>query len=329
MKSKAQNFQFISWSELGYQQFLSKRDGEIRLGERFVNAEQARFVVLGIEESIGPKANLGNSGAENGFKAFCSRFLNMQSTTTLLGDSVGFLGSVQTSGEAISELYAVVNELDDFVCEVLSRFVSSEQVLIVVGGGHNNALPIIQSRFNTLNARLNVINLDAHADYRSLEGRHSGNPFSYAVDQGLIEKYFVLGLHQRYNNEDSLQRLQKDNQHFTFFEDYIDCKSCFEQDVRDVGAALLTTHLPFGVELDMDSIENMPSSAVSPSGFSMTEARYYIRQMARINQCYYLHLPEAAPKNEKEAGLVGKALSYLVTDFISCHPFSNLERLSE
>lgn len=328
MQSRLQNFQFFSWTETGYQQFLSKRDGEIRLGEKLIDVEHAKFVVLGIEESIGPKANLGNAGAENGFKAFCTKFLNMQSTNTLVGDTVAFLGIVKSVDDT-TNLNDKVEELDDFVCEVLDRFISPEQILIVIGGGHNNAFPIIKSRWKALNSRLNIVNLDAHADYRALEGRHSGNPFSYAADQGFMEKYFVLGLHQRYNNEATISGLLRDKQYFSFFENYIDGVHSFQEDVNLVATELSTSNLPFGIELDMDTIENMPSSAVSPSGFSMNDARFYIRKMTKIERCSYLHLPEAAPKNEQEANLVGKALSYLVTDFISCHPFSDFERLSK
>ena len=327
MKSKHQNFHFISWPELGYQQFLSKRNGEQRLGEKNVDVKQAQFVILGIEESVGPSNNLGEAGAENGFKAFCAKFLNMQSTNTLVGDTVCLLGAVKSSDNLVIRP-DMVEELDDFVTKVIDRFISPEQVLIVVGGGHNNAFSIINSKRKSLNCRLNVVNLDAHADYRALETRHSGNPFSYANDKGLMGKYFVLGLHHRYNNVATLNGLLRDQHYFTFFEDYIDRSRSLYEDIDFVATELTASDLPFGIELDMDAIENMPSSAVSSSGWSMMQARYYVRKLSRIQGCVYLHLPEAAPRNEVEMLLVGKALSYLVSDFISCHPFSNFKRLS-
>lgn len=327
MKSKHQNFHFISWPELGYQQFLSKRNGEERLWEKIVDVKQAQFVILGIEESVGPRNNLGEAGAENGFKAFCAKFLNMQSTNTLVGDAVSFLGAVKSSDNNVIRP-DMVEELDDFVTDVIDRFISPQQVLIVVGGGHNNAFSIISSKRKSLNCRLNVVNLDAHADYRALEARHSGNPFSYANDKGFMGKYFVLGLHHRYNNVATLNGLLREQHYFTFFEDYIDLSRSLYEDIDFVATELTASDLPFGIELDMDAIENMPSSALSPSGWSMMQARYYVRNLSRVQGCVYLHLPEAAPRNEVEMVLVGKALSYLVSDFISCHPFSNFKRLS-
>jgi formiminoglutamase len=44
---------------------------------------------------------------------------------------------------------------------------------------------------------VNAINFDAHSD-RILEGRHSGNGFSYAYEEGFLKKYFIFGLHEIY-----------------------------------------------------------------------------------------------------------------------------------
>jgi formiminoglutamase len=50
----------------------------------------------------------------------------------------------------------------------------------------------------------------------------------------------------------------------------------------------------------------------------------YIRKMARNKKVGYLHLPEAAPKNEQDDKIVGKTLAYLVSDFIKVHQSINL-----
>jgi formiminoglutamase len=39
---------------------------------------------------------------------------------------------------------------------------------------------------------VNAINFDAHSDFRILEGRHSGNGFSYAYEEAFLKKYFIL-----------------------------------------------------------------------------------------------------------------------------------------
>ncbi|MGF1948884.1 arginase family protein, partial [Enterococcus gallinarum] len=70
---------------------------------------------------------------------------------------------------------------------------------------HNNAYPCIKGAAKGWHkagvleiAQINAVNLDAHADYRAMEGRHSGNAFRYAEEDGYLEKYCVIGLHENY-----------------------------------------------------------------------------------------------------------------------------------
>jgi formiminoglutamase len=319
MNSKSQLFQFIPFDSEDIKERYHQRKGELKLGDQNSSLKGAKYVILGIEESVGPRANKGKDGAQYGFEAFLSKFLNMQSNDSLSGKDTCVVGKIILTNSDVSfeKLSNAVEELDEFVYEVLSENVSDDQIPIVIGGGHNNAYPLMKYTFLKRQKKFDIINLDAHADYRALEGRHSGNPFSYAYNDGFIEKYTVFGLHQRYNSQQIIDDLTKDDQMFTFFEDYIDEKRGIKVDIKNYvkQKALSFT----GIELDLDSIENMPSSAFSPSGISTETARYYIRNMSKLKKVAYLHLPEGAPMNDYEKSVVGKTLAYLVTDFISCH----------
>jgi formiminoglutamase len=44
---------------------------------------------------------------------------------------------------------------------------------------------------------------------------------------------------------------------------------------------------------------------------------YLMRTIPQVEQLAYVHLPEAAPKNDLEHKLVGKALTYLVRDVVN------------
>ena len=72
---------------------------------------------------------------------------------------------------------------------------------------------------------------------------------------------------------------------------------------------------PFGIEIDCDAIQDMPSSAMTPSGFSVNKTRSFLSYFAKHENASYLHICEAAP-NKKTANQVGKLITYLVTDFI-------------
>ena len=78
---------------------------------------------------------------------------------------------------------------------------------------------------------------------------------------------------------------------------------------------------PFGIEVDCDAIENMPSSAMTPSGFSGNEAREFVSFFGKHKNAKYLHICEAAPSlgTEIQATQAGKLISYLITDFMRAH----------
>jgi formiminoglutamase len=71
----------------------------------------------------------------------------------------------------------------------------------------------------------------------------------------------------------------------------------------------------FGIEIDCDAIENIPSSAISPSGFSVKQARQFVNHFSSHENASYLHICEAAPTKKTETK-VGKLITYLITDFI-------------
>lgn len=320
MISSRNNFQFKSWTLERTNSYTKSREGELKIGEELGALNDSKYVILGIKESIGPEANLGNPGAENGFDAFCSKFFNLQSNRFLNGSDIAFLGEVSVTNVFHEPEYRLaVEELDAFVTKVLTDHLRSDQIPIVIGGGHNNAYPIIQFVSEKYKNKINVVNLDAHADYRKLEGRHSGNPFSYAYKYGFIETYRIIGLHQSYNSEENLERLKNDGHEYVFMEDFLDGTTNWLNCINQTKEVVLYENRPTGIELDLDVIQMMPSSASSPFGCDLNQARQYIRVLAKLECVKYLHLPEGAPSNDKEVNQIGKTLALLVADFISAN----------
>lgn len=315
------HFIFVPATKESIQQLTVGRNGETKIGEHISfgkPTKNSKFVLLGIEESAGPLANNGIEGAENGFSAFFKRFLNMQSNRFLQGNEIAFIGSIQQNSVKKEQVIQsnTIEELDDFVEKILSDYLADGIIPIVIGGGHNNAYPLIKalSKFNK--SSIDVVNLDPHADCRALEGRHSGNPFSYANAAGFINQYTVLGLHKAYNSEYLLNYLDAQEFTYSFFDDYIGNSSQFYSDIHKTFENLSPTK-KFGIELDLDAIQFMPSSAFTPSGITLENARFYIQSLAKHPNCCYLHLPEGAPTTILEEKIVGKALAYLVYDFLT------------
>lgn len=302
----------------------------------------ARYVLVGVPEDIGPRANCGRGGADGGWQAFLSKFLNMQSNRYLNGNDVLVLGHVdlddvlegtQSLDNAQDKDRGTLREkcaqIDDLVYPVVYAIVSAGMKPIVIGGGHNNAYPIIKATSDALKSDgrisesgIAAINCDPHLDFRALEGRHSGNPFSYAFNQGHLGAYFAVAIHECYNSEEMLDRIDNINREserigYATFEEIL-IKRMSLREATDVGIKFLQRfNLPIGLELDLDSISGMPVSAATQSGITVEDARAYVQRVAIKTDVPYLHLAEGAPTHSADGKtIVGKTLAYLVSDFI-------------
>ncbi len=73
-----------------------------------------------------------------------------------------------------------------------------------------------------------------------------------------------------------------------------------------------------GVELDLDCIENVLSSAETPSGVSVLNARQYLSFASSRSNVAYLHICEGAAQliDGRKSETTGKLISYLVSDFV-------------
>ena len=314
MKSKHGNFLFQHGSDYLKKIPYTTRNGELRIGDSLKSSTNASFQIIGIQESIGPIANNGFSGAENAINAFLSQFQLTQVHEDFDINSISFAGIIIIEKQKMEVNSELIEELDDFVYQVLSDNINPVQIPIIIGGGHNNALPLMRWAKKNKN-NFAVVNIDPHADTREPNGRHSGNSFSYAINENTLTHYHVLGLHEAYNNTYIRKFLKEKVKFHSYFEDYLFKKRNIFDDITSISIELKEIHC--GIELDMDSLAHFPSSAISPSGWTLNELRQISHELImKIPNIAYFHLSEAAPKNQDEFRMCGKALSYLVRDFI-------------
>jgi formiminoglutamase len=306
-----------------------------------VKSLTAQYVIIGIPEDIGVKANYGVGGTSTVWISFLQSFLNSQSNDFLTGEDVAVIGhfdfgdlqflidkNAYTPDEKIEAYRHAVAAIDDEVESLIKLIVSEEKTPIVIGGGHNNAYPVLKGSAKGLHAaqmiplpQINCINLDAHTDYRPAEGRHSGNSFRYAEDDGFLQKYCALGIHEAYLPQNVWIDIV--NNPFidiiTYEDIFIHEKRSFRQAVTH---AIEFTEDGFcGIELDLDCVQNILSSASTPSGVQAVHARQFVNLCAAHAKACYLHISEGATRlaNGNTNDLTGKFISYLVSDFIKMH----------
>lgn len=287
-----------------------------------------KYVIFGIAEDIGVVGNSGNQGTANAYDAFLNVLINIQSNTFTQAKDVLILGKLQfekydeklqkwvdNPKKLHKKARKFVGEIDKEVTHLAYTILKAGKIPIAIGGGHNNSYGMIKGTALYLQQSIGCINFDAHSDFRPEEGRHSGNGFSYAFAEGFLKRYFVFGLHENYTSENVLKNLKKLNAiDFITFEDiFITMKQDFNSQLDN--ALRHMAENPFGIEIDCDAIKDFPSSAMTPSGFQLEDARRFISFFAKYPEVQYLHICEAAPNEDNEI-MVGKMISYLVTDFM-------------
>ena len=327
------------YSEKNVASFLKKRAGETKFGEKVnfvetledIKNHPAKYVLLGIPEDIGVRANYGNPGTSKAWEAALGSLLNIQHNHLTNPENVILLGEIDCDtqmkqAENISkeenhyaeELGELVTQIDHKVSEIIKTVVEAGKFPIIIGGGHNNSFGNLKGTSEALQKPINCVNFDAHTDFRALEHRHSGNGFSYAFEEGFLDKYFIFGLHRNYTSEAVFNTIEKNSERvkFNLFEDFsVKQKLSFSDAMKDSENFCCKNN--FGIELDMDAIEFMGSSAISPSGFTLTEARQFVSYFSKIENASYLHICEGSPSAGIFTNQVGKAIAYLVSDVIS------------
>lgn len=295
------------------------------------------YVIFGISEDVGVFANYGKTGTSTAWKKVIKVLLNTQNNEYMVPNKVLILGHIhpkkalkklskldQKSSRDIKQARKMVTEIDAEVSYLVNLIIKAGKIPIVIGGGHNNAYGCIKGTSLALNKTMNAVNFDAHTDFRPEEGRHSGNGFSYAFAEGFLKKYFIFGIHENYNSSSILKVIKKLKKHVaynTFESIKIRKETTFEAELEK--ALDFISSRPFGIELDCDAIENMPSSAMTPSGFSGSEAREFVSFFGKQENARYLHICEAAPNlgSKQHSTQAAKLISYLITDFIKAHGY--------
>ena len=323
------------------------RSGEIKFGEKmiiipkdidsldFIKSCEAKYVLFGIPEDIGVRANYGRPGAASAWEIAIKNIANIQHNRFCKGSQIVVLGQLDVC-EAMknvdqldfndiddrSKLSHLVTKIDKDVSHIIFNLIKLGKTPIIIGGGHNNSYGNIKGAALAKGKPINAINFDAHSDFRILEGRHSGNGFSYAFEEGFLKKYFIFGLHENYISKSVLDIIKKieDRVRYNTY-DSVNIRREKDFDTEMTNALEFINNDFFGLEIDLDAIPNIASSAMTLSGYSIEQVRQFISFFAKNKNATYLHICEGAPDlgEEKNNHLIGKLIGYLITDFIKAN----------
>lgn len=319
---------------------VSAREGETRIGQRAsalvpggAIPKAARVAIVGVPEDIGVRANLGRAGARRMWRAFLPRFLNMQSNAFLDGAAIVVAGTVdvrdlrratrgidpsrlgpRSRADALDALRSATSELDERVSSTVESLRLAGLVPVVVGGGHNNAYGILAGCAAAAGRAMGCVNVDLHADLRPREGRHSGNGFTYALADGHLGRYAVVGMSEAYATQAIVDAIHEDGRIAAWT-----LESMLRAGMAPRQAALAAAaHVgagPATIELDLDAVAGAPASAAAASGFTGSEFRAMAMTLAGALDVHAVHVAEGAPElGPWPAEMLGKLCAEVVRD---------------
>ncbi len=154
----------IPFTSIDLGKITAHRSGEIKFGEKmltvpkdvditqFLNDCKARFVLVGIPEDIGIRANYGRPGAASAWESAIKSIANIQHNRFCKGSHLLVLGSLNVKEELLQaekldfnnvddrkSFSILVEKIDKEVAHIIFTIVKAGKIPIIIGGGHNNA----------------------------------------------------------------------------------------------------------------------------------------------------------------------------------------------
>lgn len=152
---------------------------------------------------VGVMRNGGRNGARFAPQSFMSFFKRLSLSENLLTQT---MKEQEVANQALElEDFHGAQETEALAIQKLIK-ASHDSTLVHIGGGHDHIYPLLLA----LSApKTIVINIDAHADTRTDEESHSGNPFRKFSEKAQDFHLFQIGLHPFANSQSTLSPLKK------------------------------------------------------------------------------------------------------------------------
>lgn len=162
------------------------------------NSSEETCVIIGFESEEGVRRNKGNIGAAKAPDALRSELAKLPWKMPIQ-KHLADIGTIACRDDKLEEAQVQLGK-------VVANILSKKMIPIIFGGGHETAYGHYLGVRNYLGkeAKLGIINIDAHFDLRSYEEQtSSGTMFKQILDQDDNSSYFVVGI-QRYGNTQEL-----------------------------------------------------------------------------------------------------------------------------
>lgn len=267
------------------------------------------FSIIGFECDEGVQRNGGDAGAAEAPNEIRRHLADLPYH---LGERQTFdVGTVMCRN---NELEKAQNELGEHI----ERLLQTDSIPIILGGGHETAYGhyLGLRRFIGPEARLGIINIDAHFDLRVADQPNSGTMFRQILEQDPNAGYLVLGIQPLGNTKTLFNKAQELGAHYVLAEDLSLLELQKTQKMIDAFAENFDHLL---VTLCMDSITSLYAPGVlapSPFGLEPAVVRRLLWHLAGNEKVHSFDLSEVDPARDED-GKTAKLAAYMIAEVMA------------
>lgn len=255
-------------------------DGEPKL-------EKIQAILLGVADDRGVQLNGGRVGAADGPARFRDFFSRLPAPHEFGPGSVLNAGDLMPA-ESTNETHA---RLAEVVAVLHERFPKAR--LVVIGGGHDHAYGEVLGLARCVgirqkDARVAVLNVDAHADVRPHHGEpHSGTPFRRILVEPATrvapQSFVEWGLQRSCNSAAHLQFLHQQGCNVVYWQDIDGNEAHAGAGLIELLRQLANGHAGLSLSVDMDAFPQAVSPGVSAPSPLGVPAGAVVRAAAALN----------------------------------------------
>ena len=270
--------------------------------------------LLGFASDEGVRRNFGRVGASQGPEKIRKTCTGLAVHFDNEERSITDAGNVICNGQNLEAASKMLSEK-------ALKLLQNGYFPIVIGGGHETSYPHFKGirKYIGTNARIGIINFDAHFDMRSYEnGAHSGSSFRNLMDDAVREQqsfhYLPIGIRQE-SNIPSLFEVMRDNQQgYILLEEVQKEMPEVEEKIKDFISAMDRVYLT--IDMDCFPAAYAPGvSAAAPDGMLPSEVQSLVRIIFDSGKVISMDVVETNP--ELDDGRTAKLAATLIYDVVT------------
>lgn len=267
----------------------------IRFGENNVD-ESTQIVIIGFPSEEGVKRNGGRPGAAMAPNAIRKELFRLTPSPEHFDIFSNLLKNTVDVGNL--KVTADVEQDQENLGQIISRFLDKNIIPVILGGGHETAFGhfdgYVQSK-----KKCYILNWDAHTDVRELKNSqaHSGSPFRQAIEHesGYCISYTVAGLLPQSVSNAHLEYIRNKNGY------YVMSSNINKDEIDRIYSAYSDD--PMMVTFDMDAVDQAFAPGVSApavNGLSPDLWLYAARKVGQNPNLSSFDIVEVNPQFDRD-----------------------------